>query len=251
MTGTASPEPEPELEGRFPRLWGEALWGFELAALLADASLRPPRPRADAPPVLLIPGFLAGDASLFVLRTWLRLRGHPVAMSGIRVNVDCAERAVSRLQSHAGAFAAAYDAPLIVIGQSRGGTLARSLAVRQPDTVAGLITLGSPVLDQLAVSAPVRRMVRSVAMLAELGMPGLFSTACADGDCCDSFRNDLIARLPSGIRATAIYSRNDGIVDWRACLDPYAEHVEVGSSHCGMAVNTEVYRVLERVLAEH
>ena len=48
----------------------------------------------------------------------------------------------------------------------------------------------------------------------------------------------------------AIYSRNDGIVDWRACLDPDAEHVEVRSSHCGMAVNTEVYRVLERVLAE-
>jgi triacylglycerol lipase len=248
MTGTAVPESD--LGDRFPRLWGEALWGFELAALLADASLRPPRPRSDAPPVLLIPGFLAGDASLFVLRTWLRMRGHPVAMSGIRVNVDCAERAVARLQVHASAFAAACDAPLIVIGQSRGGTLARSLAVRQPDTVSGLITLGSPVLDQLAVSTPVRRMVRSVAILSELGMPGLFSTACADGDCCDSFRGDLIAKLPPGIRATAIYSRNDGIVDWRACLDPDAEHVEVRSSHCGMAVNTEVYRVLERVLAE-
>jgi hypothetical protein len=80
-------------------------------------------------------------------------------------------------------------------------------------------------------------------------MPGMFSTACADGDCCDSFRDDLIAKLPSGVRATAIYSRNDGIVDWRACLDPDAEHVEVRSSHCGMAVNVEVYRVLERVLA--
>jgi pimeloyl-ACP methyl ester carboxylesterase len=248
MTGTAAPESD--LGARFPRLWGEALWGFELAALLADASLRPLRPRSDALPVLLIPGFLAGDASLFVLRTWLRMRGHPVAMSGIRVNVDCAERAVTRLQIHTSAFAAACDAPLIVIGQSRGGTLARSLAVRQPDTVSGLITLGSPVLDQLAVSTPVRRMVRSVAMLSELGMPGLFSTACADGDCCDAFRGDLLAKLPPGTRATAIYSRNDGIVDWRACLDPDAEHIEVRSSHCGMAVNTEVYRVLEQVLGE-
>ena len=50
------------------------------------------------------------------------------------------------------------------------------------------------------------------------------------------------------MHATAIYSRSDGIVDWRACQDPDAELVEVSSSHCGMAVNAEVYRVLERVL---
>ena len=36
---------------------------------------------------------------------------------------------------------------------------------------------------------------------------------------------------------TAIYSRRDGIVDWRACLDPDATHVEVRTSHVGMAVD--------------
>ena len=87
-------------------------------------------------------------------------------MSGIRVNVDCAERAVTRLQEQLREFASSSDAPVIVIGQSRGGMLARCLAVREPELVAGLVTLGSPVLDQLAVSAPVLRMVRSVAMLA-------------------------------------------------------------------------------------
>jgi hypothetical protein len=44
-------------------------------------------------------------------------------------------------------------------------------------------------------------------------------------------------------------SRSDGIVDWRACLDPQAEQIEVDSSHCGMSVNLDVFRVLERVLA--
>ena len=48
----------------------------------------------------------------------------------------------------------------------------------------------------------------------------------------------------------AIHSRSDGIVDWRACLDPYAECVEVDGSHCGMAVNVNVYRELERLLEE-
>ncbi|MGO9820898.1 MAG: esterase/lipase family protein [Solirubrobacteraceae bacterium] len=228
---------------------GEARWGLELAALVADTGLRPPRRQPGAPPVLLIPGFMAGDASLLVLRSWLRLRGHSVAMSGIRLNVDCAERAMGRLTELLHEFAATKSGPTIVIGQSRGGTLARCLAVREPELVAGLVTLGSPVLDQLAVSPPVLRVVRSVALLAELGMPGTFSRSCADGACCADFRRDLAARLPEGTRATAIYSRSDGIVDWTACLDPHAEQVEVASSHCGMAVNAEVYRVLESALA--
>ena len=46
----------------------------------------------------------------------------------------------------------------------------------------------------------------------------------------------------------AVYSRSDAIVDWRACLDPTAECVEVDGSHCGMAVNVRVYRELERLL---
>jgi hypothetical protein len=45
-----------------------------------------------------------------------------------------------------------------------------------------------------------------------------------------------------------VYSRSDGIVDWRACIDPHAEAVEVDSSHCGMSVHPQVYALLARVL---
>jgi hypothetical protein len=48
----------------------------------------------------------------------------------------------------------------------------------------------------------------------------------------------------------AIYSRSDGIVSWRACLDPGARHVEVESSHGGMSVNHAAYRVLAEILEE-
>jgi pimeloyl-ACP methyl ester carboxylesterase len=247
-TMSAAALPSPDAEDRFGPLLGEVRFGLEFAALVADTGLHPPRRQPHAPPVLLVPGFMAGDTSLVVLRSWLRLRGHRVAMSGIRVNVDCAERAVTRLHEQLRTFASTSGEPVIVIGQSRGGMLARCLAVREPELVAGLVTLGSPVLDQLAVSAPVLRMVRSVAMLASLGVPGMFSRTCAEGECCELFRRDLVAPLPAALNATAIYSRSDGIVDWRACLDPDAEQVEVSSSHCGMAVNADVYRVLERLL---
>lgn len=229
-------------------LWRELRYGGELTRLLADREFHAVARRADAQPVLLIPGFMAGDASLTVLCQWLRRRGHRVRMSGIRANVGCAERLVSKLEDQLQALAADAGGPVFLIGQSRGGALARSLAVRNPRAVSGLAMLGSPVGDALAVSAQVLRTVRWMAALGDLGLPGVFSSSCKDGACCAGFRTDLTAPLAPGLRATAVYSRSDAIVDWRACVDPHAEPVEVESSHCGMSVSIEVYRTLGRAL---
>ena len=49
---------------------------------------------------------------------------------------------------------------------------------------------------------------------------------------------------------TSIYSRSDGIVDWRSCLDPGARHVEVRSTHMGMSMNASVFEVVATALAE-
>jgi triacylglycerol lipase len=226
-------------------VWGELRYSAELARLLADGRLRAPRRRPDAQPVMLIPGFMAGDASLLVMRAWLRRRGHSVAMSGMLANVDCAGRSVARLEVALADFAADRGRPVVLVGQSRGGALARVLAVRHPELVGGLVMLGSPVLDGLAVSPRVLRTVRLIARLGDLGVPGVFSTSCRDGDCCETFDADLLAPLAEGLEAVAVYSRSDGVVDWRACIDPYAEPVEIDSSHCGMSVHPAVYRVLE------
>jgi triacylglycerol lipase len=230
-------------------LWGELRYSHELLRLLADPELRSPRRRSDAQPAFLIPGLMAGDASLTVLRSWLQRRGHRVSSSGMRVNVDCAERGVSRLQEHLASFASRCGEPVVVIGQSRGGALARVLAVRNPGIVSTVVMLGSPVRDSLAVAPSVLQTVRWLARLGDLGLPGVFSTSCKDGACCASFRADLKARLADATRAIAIHSRSDGIVDWRACLDPAARLVEVRSSHLGMAVHPDVLRVVAQALA--
>ena len=231
-----------------PPLQNELRYWPELARLFTDPLFwnpaRAPAPGGQRTPVLLVPGFMAGDASLTVLAGWLRRRGHVVRTSGIRFHVGCSGRDLERLES----VLAAFSEPVVLIGQSRGGTLARALAARHPDAVAGLVTLGSPVLDPLAISPHVLRTVRSVAFLGDLGVRGLFSTACRDGACCAEFRALLRTPLPAGSCALAVYSRTDAIVDWRACLDPGAECVEIDGSHCGMAVNAEVYRELERML---
>jgi triacylglycerol lipase len=232
-------------------LWGELRYGGELARLLAGQALSGQvlrRPRADAQPVLLIPGFMAGDSSLTVMRSWLRSRGHSVSMSGLRLNAGCADEIVSRLQVQVREFAERQGEEVVVIGQSRGGALARSLTVREPDHISALVMLGSPVSDPLAVSPRVLRTVRLMAMLGDLGLPRLFSTDCAEGECCSAFWEEMDSPLPEHVEAISIFSRSDGIVDWHACMDPHARNVEISSSHCGMSVHPAVYRVLDELL---
>jgi triacylglycerol lipase len=234
-------------------LWGELRYGGELARLLAAGAIagEPLRARRHeaAQPVMLIPGFMAGDSSLTLMRAWLRRRGHAVASSGMRLNAGCAERIVSRLQEQLAGFASRCGEPVVLIGQSRGGALARSLAVREPENVAALVMLGSPVADPLAVSPQVLRTVRLMARLGDLGISSVFSSECAEGECCERFWDDMTAPLPEHVEAISVFSRSDGIVDWHACLDPHARTVEVRSSHCGMSVHPAVYRVLDELLS--
>jgi len=231
-----------------PPLRGELRYGIEFARLLADREFRSPTRRAGAPSVLLVPGFMAGDQSLSVLAGWLRRRGSRTAGTGMLLNADCAERAVAGIESRLSRLAERAERRVVLIGQSRGGELARVAALRHPDLVSALVMLGSPVLAPLSVGPAVLGAVRSVARLGDLGVPGMLSTECRDGPCCVAFREDLRGPLPPGLRAVAIYSRTDGIVSWEACLDPSADHIEVESSHTGMSVNLGVYRVLARIL---
>jgi len=229
-------------------LRGELRYGLELAQLTADREFVLPRRRPNAPPVLLVPGFMAGDQSLTVLRGWLTRRGSATAASGIRFNVNCGERAAHQVETRLHRLVDRTGRPAVIVGQSRGGELARVVTVRNPDLVSAVVMLGSPVRARLDVGPAVLNAVRSVARLGDLGIPGLFSSRCAEGDCCAAYRRDLDRPLPESVEAVAVYSRTDGIVSWQACLDPDARHVEVRSSHAGMSVNRAVYRVLAEVL---
>jgi triacylglycerol lipase len=123
------------------------------------------------------------------------------------------------------------------------------LAVRRPELVSGVVTLGSAQLDPLAVHPLVRMHVYAVGALGTIGATGLFKHSCRTGACCESFWDDLQKPMPRKVGYLSIYSRSDGIVSWRACLDPSADHLEIRSSHIGMAVNPSAYRGIADALA--
>jgi triacylglycerol lipase len=230
-------------------IWGEGRLALERAALLRDPVSRGQGvPRGDGAPVLLVPGFMAGDSSLGLMGRWLRDLGYRPARAGIRANVDCAARVLERLEVQLETAAKRHRRPVSIVGQSRGGTMARMLAVRRPDLIERIVCLGSPLTDQFAVHPLVRAQVRAVALLGTLGVPGLFSLRCRSG-CCAEVNRDLTAPFPEAVDFISVYSRSDGVVAWRACLDPAARQVEVHSTHVGMAVNAEVFRVVAAALA--
>jgi triacylglycerol lipase len=231
-------------------LWRESRVPLERAALLRDGVIRGEDvPGGDGTPVLLVPGFLAGDLSLSLMARWLKGIGYRPCRAGIVANIDGTARALERLEEQLERFTDRHQRAATVIGHSRGGSMARVLAVRRPDLAECVIALGSPVTDELAVHPLVRAQVYSVATLGTLGLPGMFSHGCSFGRCCEEVRAQATGPFPDQVGFTAIYSRSDGVVDWRACLDPAARHVEVRSSHCGMAVNAEVYRAVADTLA--
>jgi triacylglycerol lipase len=233
-----------------PPLWREARMGLEAATLLRDPLFRGEGVRdGRGRPVLLIPGFLAADGSLAWMAGWLKRAGYRPTRAGMRANVDCSGAALRRLEPRLERVVAEQGKRAVVVGQSRGGSLAKALAARRPDLVCGVVTLGSPHTDPLAIHPLVRLQVEAIGRLGSLGAPGLFKRSCLDGDCCASFWEELAGRLPRGIGFVAIYSRSDGVVDWRACLDPCADsHVEIETSHCGMAVSPAAWRAVADAL---
>jgi triacylglycerol lipase len=236
------------LRGR-PPLWREARAWLEAAALLGDPVWRG-RGVEDGGgmPVLLVPGFLAGDGSLALMTQWLRRTGHHTRKAGMRANVGCSGAWVERLEERLAGLVERRGRRAAIVGQSRGGSFAKVLARRRPDLVSGIVTLGSPQTSPLAVHPLVRLQVEAVSALGSLGAPGLFSRACMDGDCCADFWDQCARPLRRGVGFVSIYSRSDGIVDWRACLDPSAEHVEIDSSHIGMAAHPDCYRAVAAAL---
>ncbi len=199
-------------------------------------------------PVILVPGFLAGDGTLSLMARALRAQGFRTYRSQIHANIGCTLNAAAQLETRLESIAMRRGSRVQIVGHSLGGMLARGIAVRRPDLVSNIVTMGSPML---APGAHHRSLAASVDLLVRLsraGVPGLMSEECVAGACARQSFSESRRPVPAGIGFTAVYSRRDGIVDWRACVDPEAEAVEVTASHLGMAFDPRVIDVVTGAL---
>ncbi len=234
--------------------WGhhlrEVRWQAELARLLVDPVYAGRGvPRGDGGPVLLIPGFLAGDSSLSVMAGWLRRIGHEAAPAGIAANVDCSDRAVARLERVLLRLHARTGRQVSLVGHSRGGHFAKALASRQPGSVRAVVSLGAGLDEPFDISVPTKAAVALVREVLHRTDRRVAERGCLTSTCDCPFVRDYAAPFPSTVPLTSVWSRGDGVVRWRSCVVPYARSVEVRGSHVGLAFNRHAYRAVAEALA--
>jgi len=217
--------------------------GFE------HTGLRRPGPRPEGGPVLVVPGFLAGDWSLAPMGRHLRREGYRTYRSGIVANVSCTLHTGNMLERRLEEIADRNGSRVRIVGHSLGGMLARGLAVRRPDLVSGIVTMGSPILAPAAHHRALTHSLEVLLLMSRLGVPQLMARDCVSGDCARDGYVEMRSMLTSDVAFTSIYSRNDGIIDYHAALDPQAEWVEVSASHIGMAFDPRVCDTVTEALA--
>jgi triacylglycerol lipase len=201
-------------------------------------------------PVVLVPGFLAGDGSLSLMARHLRGLGYRTYRSLMHANVGCTMAASQTLERRIEAIATKRGRKVTIVGHSLGGLMARGVAARRPDLVDGIVTMGSPMLAPGAAHPILLFDLKMVTRLRRVGLGRMMGEDCTSGECArESFDQ---ARLPlQDVAFTSVFSRRDGIIDWRSCLDPQAASVEVSTSHLGMAFDPVVLDVVDRSLAAH
>lgn len=194
-------------------------------------------PRDEPHGVLVLPGLMATDASTGALRRFLHRLGHTVWGWRLGRNrgptseiLDGMPRALALLHERTGG-------PVSIVGWSLGGIYARELARRNPDSVRQVITLGSP----FALCDPVQsRADRAFRSQARRHAPGRGLNWAETG-------------RPIPVPSTAVFSKRDGIVHWRSCVEPETElheNIEVRCAHLGFGVDPATLWVVADRLAQ-
>ena len=205
-------------------LLAEARGIFELNASLLLSPLLMRAPRGDGHPVLLLPGFLASDLSMAPMRRYLRELGYDSYAWEMGRNTGGVSRMRLALRERLAGIHAATGRKVSIVGWSLGGVYARDLALQAPDMVRCVVTLGSPFASDVRATNATR----------------LYEFLSGEGaDDNPELRESIAGDLP--VPATSIYSRTDGIVNWRTCLlrpSDTAENIEIHlASQVGLGVN--------------
>ena len=211
-----------------PPIWLEGRFYLEFLRLVRDPVFR----GVDVPvglhkPVMLIPGFLAGDWTLRLQHDWLKRVGYRPKLAGVTFNVMYSEVMLKPLIDTLLALHRKTRARVALVGHSRGGVLAKVLSHRHPDLVEQVITLGSPLNDPFDVHPITMAGVHAAYLVNAMRYRHDASVELR-------FLRDLkaVPRVPT----TSIYSRSD------------VNAIEVHGSHVGLALNPEVYRILGHLL---
>jgi pimeloyl-ACP methyl ester carboxylesterase len=206
----------------------------ELATALLTKPLMRRAPKGDGHPVVVFPGFGAGDLTTAVLREFLDNLGYTTYGWDQGVNRGPREGVLEGcLAKVREVYALHGGRKVTVIGWSLGGIYARHVSHELTDMVRQVVTMGTP----FAESAKATTAWRLYELSSGQSVP--------EGAEFEAFK-----RTPP-VPTTSIFSRTDGVVAWQCCIEKEtkrSENIEVYSSHCGLGVNLmAMYIVADRL----
>ena len=213
---------------------GEVLAPAEAVRLAARSRHLRGLPTGDGGPVIVVPGLGATDASLSALRRFLQRHGHDARRAGLgRIHGNV--RALGqRLMQTTVATREETGRQVALVGWSLGGIMSREVARQFPEHVEQVITFGSPIEGGPAHTALRHRYTHEQI---------------------DQIDEVITRRRRTAIEVpiTAMWSKRDGVVSPKACIDdhsPHVENIEVMSTHLGMGIDPDVWTVIAKRLAE-
>lgn len=202
-----------------------------LAAPLLRRMPRAPGKRS----VMVIPGFMGDDRGNGPLIRFLRELGYITIGWGQGRNLGVSSFDEAGLRDALATLATAGDGKVSLLGHSLGGIYAREIARMEPDTIHQVITLGSPFGKGHQNASHASRLYRRLN---------------PDSDP----RDDDSLSIPPPVPTTAIYTRADGVVNWRTSMQdgnhPNVHNIEVLGSHIGLNLNAAVWYWVARKLAK-
>lgn len=208
-------------------------------------------PPGDGSAVVLIPAFLCPDFYLMPLRKWLDRIGYEAFFSGMSLNAECPNLLIkSCLHVTIEKALAKTGRKVHLIGHSLGGIIARSIAGQRPKDIASVITLGAPFRGTVAHASILHaaEMVRH-RILGQHG-DGVLPD-CYTGRCTCDFLDSLRRNMPPSVVETAVYTHDDGVVDWHYCMTNDSDvDFPVSGTHIGLAFNPSVYTIIANRLAQ-
>ena len=193
-------------------------------------------PRGAPHAVIVLPGLGATDRSTIAIRGYLRFLGYQATGWNRGRNIRPAGADLPAVAYQLRSLRETTGMPVTLVGWSRGGIIAREAARLAPDAARMVVTLGSPFAAPAASNVgAVWRRLTGEAFPAQT----------------QEQMRALAAPLP--VPSTSIYSRSDGVVAWRACLQmegPQSENVEVRGLHIGLGFNPAALWVIADRLAQ-
>ena len=216
-------------------LAGEGLTPFEFTRLFTSSPSLAIQARGRGEPVLVLPGLGASNRSTVLLRGYLSWLGYDARGWTLGRNRGDVAGMLPSVIDEIRSFHAQSGSKVHVVGWSLGGILAREAAREYPATVRQVVTLGSPIVGGPKYTS----------------MGALYAK---NGRNLDEIAATLAARecRPITVPVTSVYSKRDGIVGWQASIDKHTrgvEHIEVRSTHLGLGISPDVFKILARKLA--